>query len=291
VPSGTPANTTTTFNGDVGLLATGELLHPEGYYQQNATPALAGPTATGAFDLDTIAADGVSTATLTVTIVDQTGSRNPAFGITTISVSRPGNIARCAITAVLGGTNGSVAADGSSASAVGDVVRFTVASTTMPGTCLLQIAAASAVVLGSNAVLTTRTVGPGVRLAVPSAAGVHPSSTSGSCTFAGVEARNNDDPSCTVIAVDVLDVNGLRVTGDIRTVTGTLDPATCAGGPRGDVVIRGGTASGAPTATSAVVSGRATFVLSSTGPYPGCRVTFSAPFLAGTSTTAVWSGF
>jgi hypothetical protein len=291
VPAGTPASTETTFNGDVGLLATGELLHPEGYYQRNATPALSGPTAVGTFDLDTIAADGVSTATLTVTIVDQAGNRNPAFGITTISVSRPGTIAYCSITVVTGGTNGAVATGGASASAVGDVVRFTVSSTTMPGRCLLQIATSSGAVVGSTAVLTTRIVGPGTRLAVSSTTRAHPPSTSGSCTLAGVDARNNDDPSCTVITVDVLDVNGLRVTGDTRAVTATLDAATCAGGPRGDVVIHGAATSGAQTVSTAAVSGRATFVLSSTGPYPACRVSLTAPFLTGTSTLAVWSGF
>src|SRR5712692_2580225 len=39
VPSGTPAGTSTTFNGDVGLIATGAELRPEGYFQINTTPA------------------------------------------------------------------------------------------------------------------------------------------------------------------------------------------------------------------------------------------------------------
>ena len=39
VPVATPANTTTTFYGDVGLIATGAEFRPEGYFQINTTPA------------------------------------------------------------------------------------------------------------------------------------------------------------------------------------------------------------------------------------------------------------
>ncbi len=42
VPDGTAANTAATFNGDVGLIATGAELRPEGYYQTNTTPAQTG---------------------------------------------------------------------------------------------------------------------------------------------------------------------------------------------------------------------------------------------------------
>ncbi len=42
VPAATPAGTVATFNGDVGLIATGAELRPEGYYQQNTTPAVVG---------------------------------------------------------------------------------------------------------------------------------------------------------------------------------------------------------------------------------------------------------
>ncbi len=38
VPTGTPAGTVTTFYGDVGLIATGAVLRPEGYYQLNTVP-------------------------------------------------------------------------------------------------------------------------------------------------------------------------------------------------------------------------------------------------------------
>jgi hypothetical protein len=38
VPAGTPAGTVTTFYGDVGLIATGAELRPEGYFQINTTP-------------------------------------------------------------------------------------------------------------------------------------------------------------------------------------------------------------------------------------------------------------
>src|SRR5262249_9525367 len=38
VPDGTPIGTVTTFYGDVGLIATGTMLHPEGYFQVNTAP-------------------------------------------------------------------------------------------------------------------------------------------------------------------------------------------------------------------------------------------------------------
>ena len=38
VPTGTPPGTTTTFYGDVGLIATGAEFHPEGYFQVNTAP-------------------------------------------------------------------------------------------------------------------------------------------------------------------------------------------------------------------------------------------------------------
>ena len=44
VPIGTPPGTTVTFNGDVGLTATGALLHPTGYYQQNTVSPATGPS-------------------------------------------------------------------------------------------------------------------------------------------------------------------------------------------------------------------------------------------------------
>jgi hypothetical protein len=171
-------------------------------------------------------------------------------------------------------------------------VQFTIASTTLPGTCLLAVTTSNVAVAGTTAALTTRVVGPGTKLAVSSGGNsTHPAAIGGSCTVAGVAARNNDDPSCAVVTVDVLDINGLRVTGDnTRVITATLDLTTCAGGPRGDVAIQGATSTSPPTATSTVIGGRATFVFSSPGPYAGCVVTFAAPFLTGTSTTLAWSG-
>src|SRR5581483_4009375 len=38
VPAGTPAGTAATFNGDVGLIASGLMLRPQGYFQVNTTP-------------------------------------------------------------------------------------------------------------------------------------------------------------------------------------------------------------------------------------------------------------
>src|SRR6266850_2529818 len=39
VPSGTPPGTVTTFYGDVGIIQTGNMLRPEGYFQINTVPA------------------------------------------------------------------------------------------------------------------------------------------------------------------------------------------------------------------------------------------------------------
>jgi len=41
VPAGTPSGTATTFYGDVGLIATGAELRPQGYFQINTTPVIA----------------------------------------------------------------------------------------------------------------------------------------------------------------------------------------------------------------------------------------------------------
>ena len=293
VPLGTAPNTTATFNGDVGLLSSGALLHPEGYFHQNIAPGPSGPAALAALDPDPIAADGVSTSTLTITLVDQTGAASPAFATTPVTVTRQGDLAFCSVVAVVAGTNGSVARDGTSATAVGSIVRFTIASTTLPGSCLLAVTTSgNFAIANATAVLRTRVVGPGTKLAVSSGGqSTHPAAVGGTCSIAGVAARNNDDLSCTVVTVDVLDINGLRVTGDnTRVITATLDLTTCAGGPRGSVAIQGASSAAPPVATSTVIAGRTTFVLSSPGPYPGCVVTFTAPFLIGASTTESWSG-
>ncbi|HEV2249938.1 MAG TPA: hypothetical protein VGT60_05485 [Candidatus Limnocylindria bacterium] len=290
VPAGTPPNTVATFNGDVGLLSSGALLHPEGYFQQNVTPVAAGPATVASFDPDPIAADGVSITTLTVSVLDR-GAPNPIFASTPITVTRQGGLAFCALTGVTQGANGTLALDGTTASASGNVVTFTVASTTLPGTCLLAITTGDLRVAGTTAALTTRVVGPGTTLAVSSGGGAaHPAAVAGSCTIAGVRARNNDDPSCVVVTVDVLDLNGLRVTGDnTRVITATLDPTTCAGGPGGPVALQGSASTAPSAATSTAAGGRATFVFSSHGPYAGCRITFTSPFLSPASTTEAWS--
>jgi len=291
VPAGTQPNVVATFNGDVGLLSTGALLHPEGYFQQNVTPPLSGPGLVPTLDLDTIAADGVSSTTLTVAIVDATGAPSASLGVTPITVTRQGSFAFCRIIAVVQGLLPSIGADGVSGTATGPVVQFTVSSTTLPGTCLIAVTG-NVAVGGTTIALNTRVVGPASRLAVSSGGGAtQPASLTGSCSIAGVSAHNNDDPSCVVVTVDIQDLNGLRVTGDnARVVTATLDATTCAGGGRGDVTIQGSTSSSASVGTSTAAGGRATFVLSSHGPYSGCRIAFTAPFLTGSSTTEVWSG-
>ena len=290
VPVGTPPNTLATFNGDVGLLSSGVLLHPEGYYHQNITPYSNGPSAIGTFDPPVIASDGVSSSTLTVRVVDRTGNADPAFGSTPITVTRQGGPAFCALKGVIAGANGTVRGDGTGGSAIGGLVQFLVAATTLPGTCLLSITTGNLAIAGSTASLSTHVVGPGMKLVVSSGGGSsHPAAIGGSCTIAGVVANNNDDPSCTVVTVDVEDINGLRVTGDnTSVVTAGLDLLTCTGDPRGSVVLQGAVSSG-PVAASGATGGRATFVLSSAGAYGGCRISFAAPPLVGTSATEVWT--
>jgi len=46
VPAGTAGSTVATFNGDLGLIADGTELRPEGYFQSNTTPAAAGTVLT-----------------------------------------------------------------------------------------------------------------------------------------------------------------------------------------------------------------------------------------------------
>jgi hypothetical protein len=140
--------------------------------------------------------------------------------------------------------------------------------------------------------LTTRVVGPPTKLGVASGGGsIHPAAATGACTVSGVAFNSNTNPSCTVVLVDVQDIAGNRVTADnSRVVTATLDPGTCTGSMRGDVQISGGDVASTTASSATVVRGRATFVLSSTSPYPGCRITFTAAPLNPTSTTETWTG-
>jgi hypothetical protein len=75
VPTGTPAGTVTTFYGDVGLIATGAELRPQGYFQVNTTPAVVTtltltPTSAsvpvGGTQQFTVTGQGVNTVTWTV---------------------------------------------------------------------------------------------------------------------------------------------------------------------------------------------------------------------------------
>ena len=293
VPVGTPPGTTVSFNGEVAVLSTRALVHPEGYFQLNTSPPATGPTTTAAFDPGAIAADGVSHSTLTVTVIGAGGVPDASNPSARVTVTRdPSSSATCRITGTPDGPGSNLAADGSRATAAGFFVEFTVTSTTLPGSCVVNARTDSQSILGSTAVLSTRVTGPAAKLVVSGGgAGTHPASLSGNCSIAGIAAHNNDDPSCTVVTVDLQDVNGLRVTGDnVHVVTATLEAGTCSGGSRGAVVIQGTTSSGGSSAASTAIDGRTTFLLSSPSAYPGCRVTFESPFVTGVSTTEAWSG-
>ncbi len=290
VPAGTPPGTTVTFNGDLGLIATGALLHPQGYYQQNTAPAATGPYTSATFDPTVAASDGVSSSALNVALVYPTGQA-PAIPPRVTVIRSPASALYCRITDVPGGQSTTLANDSSTASAVGLVTQFTVTSTTFPGQCDIQVNNDSGV-SAALASLTTKVIGPPTKLGVASGgASSHPAATTGTCTVSGVAFSSNTSPSCTVVLVDVQDVVGNRVTSDnSRVITATLDPATCAGSMRGDVMVSGGDVASSSSSSATVVRGRATFVLSSTSPYPGCRITFTAAPLNPTSTTEAWTG-
>ena len=75
VPAGTPGQTATTFYGDVGLIATGAELRPQGYFQVNTTPAItlnlvvspsSATVAVGANQQFTVTGQGTNTVTWSV---------------------------------------------------------------------------------------------------------------------------------------------------------------------------------------------------------------------------------
>jgi hypothetical protein len=289
VPAGTVPGTIATFNGDLGLTATGALLHPAGYYQQNTVPVPTSPYASATFDPTVIASDGVSSSALSVTLI-YPGGQAPPIPPTVAATRTPASALYCRITAVPGGQNTTVAADGSSATGDGLNTQFTVTSTDHPGECDVTVTAAG--VVGSIVPLTTHVVGPPTTLGVTSGgASTHPAATTGACTVAGVRANANDNPSCTVVLVDVQDQNGNRVTADTtRVITAALDPATCSGAPRGPVMVSGSNVSSSTASDATVVRGRATFVFSSPSPYAGCRITFTTSSLTPAGTSEVWTG-
>ncbi len=290
VPAGTPPGTTVTFNGDLGLTAKGALLHPQGYYQQNTAPTPTTPFTSASFDPPVTGSDGVSTSALNVTLVYPNGQA-PSTQPTITATRTPASALYCRITDVPGGQQPMVAKDFSSASAVGLNTQFTVTSTTFPGRCDVDVTNDAGV--GDVVVtLMTKVIGPPTKLGVASGgAATHPAAATGSCTVSGVAASTNNNPSCTVVLVDVQDIAGNRVTSDSsRVVTATLDPSTCSGSMRGDVLVSGGDTATTTSTSATVVRGRATFVLSSTSPYPGCRITFTAAPLNPTSTTEAWTG-
>ncbi len=293
VPSTAAAGTTVTFNGDVGLAATGALLHPSGYYQQNTVPAATGLSALASFDADPIASDGVSTSALNVAIVDPTGKPDTTYSAATIIVTRTAASALyCRITSVPLGRLPTLAGDGSVATLVGENAQVVVTSTTFPGACTLYVTAPGIPVQGAVATVTIAVFGPPTKLGISAgAASTRPASLVGACTVAGVAGGSNDNPSCIAVNVDVEDINGNRISSDsTRVISASLDQASCAGGARGNVTLAGPDGSSGSASTTTVSRGRATFVLASASAYAGCRVTFTSPSLATASTLEVWTG-
>src|SRR2546428_266625 len=113
VPSGTPPGTVTTFYGDVGIIQTGNMLRPEGYFQVNTVPA---PTASLVLSPASASIQVGQTQQFTVTnlptgatptweVLGGCGAVTAVglFAATAMnSASQP-----CAVIARVGGTNGS----------------------------------------------------------------------------------------------------------------------------------------------------------------------------------------
>ena len=292
VPLGTPPGTTVTFNGDLGLAPTGALIHPTGYYQQNTNPRGTGVSFSGSFDVDPISADGVSTAALTVTVVDAFGRPDTAyFGGTMRIALLPTSTLYCRITDVPLGRSPKVSLDGSYVTVAGELAQVVVTSTTFPGVCSLSVTSNDIPAAQAIIPVTTRIVGPASKLGVSlGGSTTRPASLTGACSVGGIAGQTNDNPSCIAVIVDLQDINGYRIAADsTRVVTATLDPASCSGGAQGGVNISSGGASSATAASATVSRGRVTFVLASASAYAGCRVNFSAPGVAGATTTEVWT--
>ena len=244
----------------------------------SAGPAVA---TTAAFLPSPIAADGTSTSTLRIDIVDASGHRDLSDDVTRISIDgATGSNNICVFTgASTAGTGLSISAQSAAATAVDGRVELIVRSTTTPGSCTMSITTNAQAISGTSATLSTQIVGAANQLAVISSESPKRASVpGGTCTVTGP----NSDPSCIRVVVEVRDFNGARLTSDSgRTVVASFDQNSCA-------TASGGAANQAgSTLTSA---GRATFAFRSQGVYSGCIVTFSSTGLAGTSATLTWTG-
>jgi hypothetical protein len=234
-----------------------------------------------------IAADGVSTSTLTILIADANGNTVISDNSTIITVTRDTTGANvCKFTAVVGGTAGTFSDGSATATAAAGEVDFRITAQTTPGTCPVSVTTNSTSIAGTSITLTTQLTGAANKLLIGSNNSPHPAAAGGTCSKATFAAGTSTNASCTIVRVTINDINGNRVTGDQTTVvTAALNVDSCTGAGGGDVI------SVNPTDTAS--SGRTTFAFTSTGAYSACSVTFTATVsgtaLTSATTTMAWT--
>ncbi|HEV2250640.1 MAG TPA: hypothetical protein VGT60_09045 [Candidatus Limnocylindria bacterium] len=272
--------TTTTATGNAQVSISGGTLTGCNIVVPTSAPGTATKTV-ASLSRNPIAADGVSTSTLTIKVTDANGNTVISDNGTTITATRDsGASAVCKFTAPSSGTF----SDGSAtATDVNGVVSFTLTAKTTPGTCLVTVTTDNTSIAGTSITLTTQLTGAPNKLAVTSNDSPHPAAGTGTCSKSDYQNGTITNASCTIVLVTLQDVNGNRVTGNSSTVvTATLDPNTCNGAG-------GGNAVNATPGTDTTSSGRATFTFSSAGAYSACSVTFSATGISSATTTMTWT--
>ena len=277
--------TVTTVAGNAQVSVSGGTLTGCNVIVPTTAPGSATKT-TASLNRNPIAADGVSTSVLTISVTDANGNTVISDMTDVITATRDASGSNvCKFTAVPTGSSSSVSDGSATATVVSGQVQFTLTAQTTPGTCPIAVTTNNSAVAGTSTTLTTQLTGAPNKLLINSNDSPHPAAdaTGVTCSKATFAAGTSTNPSCTIVRVTVNDVNGNRVTGatgaNAITITATLDSNTCTGAGGGDVV--------SVNPTDATSSGRSTFAFTSRGAYSACSVTFSA--LAGTPPSALTS--
>jgi adhesin/invasin len=282
VASVTAVVTTTAGNAQVSV--SGGTLTGCNVIVPTTTPGSATKTTTS-LSRNPIAADGVSTSTLTISVTDANGNTVISDQTDIITATRDtSGSAVCKFTAVPTGTSPSVSDGSATATVVSGQVQFTLTAQTTPGTCPIAITTNNTAIAGTSTTLTTQLTGAPNKLLINSNDSPHPAADPAgvTCSKATFAAGTSTNPSCTIVRVTLNDVNGNRVTGNSSTiVTAALDGDSCTGAGGGPVT--------AVSLTDTASSGRTTFAFTSRGAYSACSVTFSATGLTSVTTTMTWT--
>jgi hypothetical protein len=248
VPQGTPPGVSALFSGDVGLIASGVMLHPDGYFHVNTTPVGGTARLVATFRALPIPATEGTATVLGVDLLSAAGEHVVTDSTTVITATRD---AADDDVCVLAGTGVAAAVEGHA--------EFRVEAAGAAGFCHITLTAAGG--LRATAILETRHGGTPTRLTVSGTSSPQP---------AGAGAP-------IMVAVDIDDVYVQLVEWDETTsVHLALDATTCTGAAAGDVY--------APSGFDVpAMHGRAWFVLRSSGTYPACRGTVTAPGLIGST--------